>query len=409
MAKSKFFLDDEDDKKIIESEPSIKESPKDKKYCKKCGAENAKFAKFCGNCANNEFFETYEEYDEYANYKYCCKCEKKLKSNIKFCPYCGSGEFKHTLEEVRLAKENKVHDEWKAKVKASEDKLNLARKELADLHEEKRKLHNMISDKECEVESEKKRIEYTIEKAKQENKDKVMNFHNEMQSLQNQITGYKTDLIRLEKIIMKSRNETSSIEQEAIDLEYSLANLENEVGNAIYKLYNVQRKAMLDYLNRYYPPKKRSTKTYMDNIDDYLDATFDVSRSEGRVVIDRLKVAARNVVIPERVSRITTTAFKSSSAGYVNFLLIPANIKVIESSLFAKCNSLAAIVIENGVERIEDYAFHYARADYVYFPDSVKYIGKQVFYWNMGAVSIPRGCKYLADSFPEGTIIIVRK
>ena len=135
MIKSKFFLDEEDE--VIESPKAESTKEKEKsvsdpnmKYCKKCGSENLNRVKFCGNCGNDEFYDTYEEYDELTNYKYCYKCERKLKATIKFCPDCGSDKFMQTLEDVHMAKENSIHEEWKAKVEESRKKIEEDRKSV---------------------------------------------------------------------------------------------------------------------------------------------------------------------------------------------------------------------------------------------------------------------------------------
>lgn len=266
MIKSKFFLDEEDE--VIESPKA--ELPKEKeksvsdpnmKYCKKCGSENLNRVKFCGNCGNDEFYDTYEEYDELTNYKYCYKCEKKLKATIKFCPDCGSDKFMQTLEDVHMAKENSIHEEWKAKVEESRKKIEEAQKKYENLCLEKQSLTNKMESKKQDNLRKLTSINEQIALINDQNKEKAARFEYEMKDLRDKISYLRAQLSHYEKNIIDNKENMKNMDKRNIELEYELQDYEAKVSEALYRLRNAQRKAMQDYFVKCFPLKTSEVKT----------------------------------------------------------------------------------------------------------------------------------------------------
>lgn len=259
MKKSKFFFDEEEPKIEIEEKPS--ETPKhvsspDVKYCKKCGSENAKGVKFCGNCGNNEFCNTYEEYDELANYKYCYKCEKRVKASAKFCPECGSGKFMQTLEEVKIAKENSVHEEWRAKVQAKKEELEKSYALYEELKKQTFELKEKIDRKRYDAEKEKYLIEDKIAYLKEENSKKAADFDKQMNLLKNQIDYLKQDLEKLEKEKQNQAYNKADNYINADQIEKESNGLDQVISDKIRSYNDALRKNMIDEFNKNYPPIK---------------------------------------------------------------------------------------------------------------------------------------------------------
>lgn len=258
MKKSKFFFDEEEKVEEVEqpSEPFKRVSNPDVKYCKKCGSENAKSVKFCGNCGNNQFCDTYEEYDELANYKYCYKCEKRIKVSAKFCPHCGSDKFMPTLNEVKIAKENSVHEEWKAKVQSKKEELEKNIALYEELRKKKFELEEKIEEKHYDAEKQKYILEDKIKKIKDLNNQKANEFERQMDALKENIEDLKKELGRIERakesyVFDKNDNfvDVDKIEKEA-------ANLDQVIGDKIRIFNDALRKDMINDFNKVFPPKK---------------------------------------------------------------------------------------------------------------------------------------------------------
>lgn len=84
-----------------------------------------------------------------------------------------------------------------------------------------------------------------------------------------------------------------------------------------------------------------------------------------------------SVKIPNSVKKIGHGAFAFCEK--LESVVLPCYITEISGSLFADCKSLASVTIPNGVKKIRDYAFASSGLESVKIPNSVTYIGENVF------------------------------
>lgn len=87
------------------------------------------------------------------------------------------------------------------------------------------------------------------------------------------------------------------------------------------------------------------------------------------------RIWKENVVIPNSVVEIGEFSFENSFLS--GELVIPGSVKSIGKGAFFGCPGLERVILESGVERIEDKCFYYSmdNLETLVIPDSVNYIG----------------------------------
>ncbi|SFC12119.1 leucine-rich repeat domain-containing protein, partial [Ruminococcus albus] len=98
-----------------------------------------------------------------------------------------------------------------------------------------------------------------------------------------------------------------------------------------------------------------------------------------------LNSSLREVVIPDTVEEIQSSAFQSSG---LKSIVIPSSVETIGSGAFEYCSKLESITINSGVNTIENNAFQdCVMLEEITLPDSVKTLGNAAF----------NGCKALTS------------
>lgn len=112
-------------------------------------------------------------------------------------------------------------------------------------------------------------------------------------------------------------------------------------------------------------------------------ATFGYgSDGEGGIIIKNAIVAGDSLVIPSEINGKPVTGigyecfFKEAG---IKSIVIPGSVKVIGERAFGSCTSVESLTIEDGVEKIESWAFHRVPIKELVIPGSVSEIGKWAF------------------------------
>lgn len=96
-----------------------------------------------------------------------------------------------------------------------------------------------------------------------------------------------------------------------------------------------------------------------------------------------LVVGCRTTIIPDGVTEIMYSAFKSCNVGGQAMepfeINIPGSVKTILAEAFKGCSSLVAVSLNEGLEKIDYYAFEGTSIKRVVIPASVKDIRRDVF------------------------------
>lgn len=117
------------------------------------------------------------------------------------------------------------------------------------------------------------------------------------------------------------------------------------------------------------------------------------------------------VTFPSTLERIKTGAFGSQFI--TGTLRIPGSCKIIEASAFASSNSrVSELILENGIETIDNYAFQLAgntKITDLYIPKSVKSVGQNAFnISSLKTVSAMRGIDLSSAGIPSTATITYR-
>lgn len=96
--------------------------------------------------------------------------------------------------------------------------------------------------------------------------------------------------------------------------------------------------------------------------------------------LDTYTGKARKVTIPSNVHTIGSNAFAGDYDRGINLstVIIPGNVKIIESAAFA-FSTVNYVYIEEGLERIDKHAFMEACVSEIHFPKSLKYVNFPMF------------------------------
>ena len=106
------------------------------------------------------------------------------------------------------------------------------------------------------------------------------------------------------------------------------------------------------------------------------------SDGEGGVIIKNAIVTGDSLVIPSEINGKPVTGigyecfFKEAG---IKSIVIPGSVKVIGERAFGSCTSVESLTIEDGVEKIESWAFHRVPIKELVIPGSVSEIGKWAF------------------------------
>ena len=99
-----------------------------------------------------------------------------------------------------------------------------------------------------------------------------------------------------------------------------------------------------------------------------------VSDGEGGVIIKNAIVTGDSLVIPSEINSKPVTGigyecfFKEAG---IKSIVIPGSVKVIGERAFGSCTSVESLTIEDGVEKIESWAFHRVPIKELVIPGSV--------------------------------------
>ncbi|MBE4950283.1 leucine-rich repeat domain-containing protein [Chryseobacterium culicis] len=125
------------------------------------------------------------------------------------------------------------------------------------------------------------------------------------------------------------------------------------------------------------------------------------------------QAAAKNIItqvtLPSTLERIKANAFGNQFI--TGTLRIPGSCKIIETSAFSGSNSrVSELILENGIETIDNYAFQLAGATTVtelYIPKSVKSVGQNAFNIpSLKKVSVKQGLDISNAGIPATATIL---
>ena len=114
------------------------------------------------------------------------------------------------------------------------------------------------------------------------------------------------------------------------------------------------------------------------------DYTYDV-RDDGTIEITKYNGSASNLNIPstidgKQVSYIGSDSFRGNK--YLNSVMIPDSVKVIQSRAFAECSNLSTLKFGKNVEKIYDYVFYQTNITEITLPEKLNYISGIAFLGN---------------------------
>ncbi len=162
---------------------------------------------------------------------------------------------------------------------------------------------------------------------------------------------------------------------------------------------------------------KQESPYYLTS-DEYTDTIMD---EEGFCIQDGVLYAyrgeAEEVTVPEGVTEIYMEAFAGDYGHGENLkkVTVPGTVKVIRSNAFA-FTAADVIVLEEGVEEIEEFAFMDSYIDEITFPASLTTIGDCIMETEEGLsgtkIYVPEGSAietYLKDNPPYGDFEMIKK
>ncbi len=104
-----------------------------------------------------------------------------------------------------------------------------------------------------------------------------------------------------------------------------------------------------------------------------------------------------SVNIPSGVAKIGRGAFQG--CGQLGSVTLPAGLKVIDEDAFSGARKLDYVVLPEGLESIGNFAFRECRLTEIIVPDSVTYMGVQVFeYSGLVAAALPANMEQLPEN-----------
>lgn len=87
------------------------------------------------------------------------------------------------------------------------------------------------------------------------------------------------------------------------------------------------------------------------------------------------------------------------SGSGITKVTIPGNIKKIGADAFKNCESLVQVIIEDGVETLDNYCFQGCRFSKLDLPDSIESIGGDCFYGSeLKEISIPDSITFISKN-----------
>jgi hypothetical protein len=102
---------------------------------------------------------------------------------------------------------------------------------------------------------------------------------------------------------------------------------------------------------------------------------------DGLVIVNHIvldgKMAKGEVVIPDDVTKIATSAFRNCTS--VTKVTIPASVTDIGGSAFYGCSALTQVTLSEGLKNIRVAAFEETGLQEVTIPDGVEYVGSWSF------------------------------
>ncbi len=131
-----------------------------------------------------------------------------------------------------------------------------------------------------------------------------------------------------------------------------------------------------------------SVNTVGSNAFSYCSKLENINLGNGITVIGQNafeSTGITSIVIPDTVNKISSYAFRGCKN--LTDVTLGNGVKTINSYAFYYCTNLKNITISNGVTSIGDYAFSYTAVTSLIIPDSVTYLGYNVF----------SGCSFLTD------------
>lgn len=87
----------------------------------------------------------------------------------------------------------------------------------------------------------------------------------------------------------------------------------------------------------------------------------------------------KELVLPDSLKRIGISAFEASDC--LETVTVPSSVTTIESQAFAQCFHLTAVVLQEGIETIDDYAFYASPIAELFLPASLTSIGEDITAW----------------------------
>ena len=136
-----------------------------------------------------------------------------------------------------------------------------------------------------------------------------------------------------------------------------------------------------------------------DNITADTVNIFDNNESDFVISDGKLKVyrgISRDVIIPDSVEEICTTAFSCST--HLKSVVIPDSVKKMDGAFFL-CTALQSVDIQNGVTNISNAFKDCTSLESVIIPDSVKYIGNAFSgCTSLKSVKIPENVNFIGEN-----------